>query len=315
MLYLFHWSSSYLLREKTLAWKQAFIEKYGDINLTHVNNPLDYSPAQWHDIISGMSFLTEKKLIIIDDIPLSSNVKNVKLIALCDVILQCLENIPDDTIVLFSSHNPDKRSKLFKYIKNNWDLQEFHANQPWDIANIIQAKYPGVIDHQALDLLMKYKSYNLSIIISEIQKLLISRTTIGINDIKQHIMPELEESIFQCIDDILSLRIPAAISKIDTMLQQTNMYGLYNNLLANLRPQVFIMKAKKIGLTDIGQALKLWNRAFLANKQYKISLHQLETLYCALIQLDKKMKTWKLLWSQQADFQFELENILLQISR
>lgn len=313
MLYLFHGTSRYLLRQKTLAWKQAFMEKYGDINLTHITTPLDYSIAQWHDILSGMSFLTEKKLIIIDDIPLSSTIKNTKLLALCDVILQCLENIPEDTIVLFSSHNPDKRSKLFKYIKNNGDLQEFHASEPWDIAKIIGAQYPWVIDHQALGLLMKYTSNNLAIIISEIQKLLISRDTISMDDIREHVMPELEESIFQCIDDILSLRMSAAIAKIDVMLQQSNMYGLYNNLLANLRPQVFIMKAKNKGISDIGQALKLWNRAFLVNKQYKISLQQLETLYLGLIGLDKKMKSWKLLWSEQQDFQFELEKLLLQV--
>lgn len=104
---------------------------------------------------------------------------------------------------------------------------------------------------------MKYTSNNLAIIISEIQKLLISRDTISMDDIREHVMPELEESIFQCIDDILSLRMSAAIAKIDVMLQQSNMYGLYNNLLANLRPQVFIMKAKNKGISDIGQALKL----------------------------------------------------------
>jgi DNA polymerase III delta subunit len=43
--------------------------------------------------------------------------------------------------------------------------------------------------------------------ISEIEKLLITKEKINSHDIKIFIIPELEESIFQVIDDILNKKI------------------------------------------------------------------------------------------------------------
>ncbi len=313
MLYLFHGNSDYLVREKTLAWKKAFISKHGEFNLTHINNILDYSHNQIAETLTAAGFFTEKKLVIIDDIPLSATAKNTKLTAVADLILELLPNLSDDTIVVFSSINPDKRSKLYKYISKNADLQEFNSNDVGDISGVIMRKFPASIESSALQLLCQYKANNISKVVSEIEKLLITREKITRQDIIDHIMPELEENIFQLIDDILNLNISRAVEKMNIILDQANIYGFYNNLLANLRTQIFISKAKQVWISDVWNALKLWNRAFLANKSYKISHKQSQTLYSELIALDKKMKTWKMIGSDPQDFKFELEQVFLKV--
>jgi hypothetical protein len=84
-------------------------------------------------------------------------------------------------------------------------------------------------------------------------------------------------------------------------------------LLANLRVSVFIMKLKKEGKNsvEIWNILALWNRSFLVNKNYKILPDKLEKLFIGLVDLDKKMKTWNMIWTEDNDFLVELENVLL----
>jgi len=82
--------------------------------------------------------------------------------------------------------------------------------------------------------------------VSEIDKLLIIYQKIDSKEITQNILPELEESIFQVIDDILNKNTNQAIVKIDTILNDTNIYAFYNNLLANLRTNMYIYKFKKL---------------------------------------------------------------------
>jgi hypothetical protein len=55
----------------------------------------------------------------------------------------------------------------------------------------------------------------------------------------------LEESIFQIIDLVLNKQIPEAVDKINIILNETNIFAFYNNLLSNLRTSLFILKLKQ----------------------------------------------------------------------
>jgi hypothetical protein len=85
--------------------------------------------------------------------------------------------------------------------------------------------------------------------------------------------------------------------------------------LANLRANIFILKLKKEwkNASNISQILNLWNRTFLVNKSYFISYEKLLNLFINLGLLDKKMKSGNMIWTEDEDFLFELENVLLQI--
>ena len=64
-------------------------------------------------------------------------------------------------------------------------------------------------------------------------------------DIEENIVPELEESIFQIIDLVLNKQIPEAVDKINIILNETNIFAFYNNLLSNLRTSLFILELKQ----------------------------------------------------------------------
>ena len=133
-------------------------------------------------------------------------------------------------------------------------------------------------------------------------------------DIEENIVPELEESIFQIIDLVLNKQIPEAVDKINIILNETNIFAFYNNLLSNLRTSLFILKLKqeKKIQSEISKILDLWNRSFLIGKNYKINFHELKNLYINLVNIDKNLKTWKLVSSEEEDIKFEIEKYLIK---
>ena len=315
MIYLFTWNSDFLVREKTLNWKKLFSEKNWDFNLVHFKDLLDSDNNQISENLLSEGFMWEKKLIIIDNYPINSENKNSKAKEKEEFLEKIIDKIPANNIVLFSSSNIDKRAKFYKNIKKIADkIEEFNTKSDNDISDILSKKYYWKIDFASINLLVRYKWWNLEKSISEIEKLLITREKINQWDIKQFIAPELEESIFQVIDDILNRDKVSALTKIKHILADTNIYAFYNNLLANLRTSIYISKLKSINTRtpEITHALSLWNRWFLVNKNYKISHKHLENLYISLVNLDKKMKGWKLMWTEEKDFIFEVEKCILE---
>ena len=314
MIYLFTWNNPYLVREKTLSWKKAYTEKYGDFNFVHLKDIKNVDNNIINQEILAEGFMWEKKLIIIDDFPLKSTEKNEELNEKQVFIDSLLNNIPENNIVIFSSANPDKRSKFFKNLKKiATKIEEFNTTGESDLFNIISSKYWNKIDNSAINLIIRYKSGNLAKIISEIEKLLILNDKVTDILIKENIFPELEESIFQLVDDIMNENISNAISKIEIILSQTSVYAFYNNLLANLRVLVFIKNLKVKNIPNIPEVLDLKNRAFLATKTYKIGLEKLNNLYIWLVKLDKKMKSGSMIWSEEDVFKYEIEKEVLKI--
>jgi DNA polymerase III delta subunit len=309
MKYLFTWNSNFLVLEWVLKWKKQFIEKYWEFNLIHIKDINNENFNFLSENLFSTSFLAEKKLIIIDFDNNSSDEKT-------EFIINNINRIPETNILLINYSNPDKRSSFYKFLSKNFEIKEFNIENENDSFSLIKNKYNWRIDDNAIRVLLKYKSNNLEKIYSEIEKLLILNDNINQETIKKYIIPELEESIFQVIDDILNLDINASIKKIHIILNDTNIYAFYNNLIANIRINNYIsyLKNKKVNSSDITNILWLWNRSFLINKNYKISNNKLNDFYIKLIDIDKKLKSWKLLWTTEDDFLFELEKTIIKLA-
>ncbi len=317
MIYFFTWDNSYLVKEKTLEWKNIYIKKYWDFSLTHFKDLKNIWDELLIQEILSLGFMNEKKLIIIDDFPLKAGEKDQALIQKQDLLQGIITDIPENNIVLFSSSSPDKRSKFYKaIIKNVNKVEEFNSKGDSYIYPVIKSKFDGLIDIDALNLLIKYKGGHIEKIISEIEKLLITNDRINKKLVEDNIFPELEESIFQFIDDIMNLNIYPALEKLDIILSQVSVYSFYNNLISNLRNLVFISNLKldeRVPSRDISEILDLGNRSFLVNKRYKISLETLNSLYIGLIDLDKKMKSGKMIGSEDKVLKYEIEKELLKV--
>lgn len=311
MIYHFTWNSRYLVMNQVNTWKTKFIEKYWEFNLVNITNLWDVDNNFLVENITALSFFQEKKLILVE-CDLTS--KDTKISEKIDFIVKISKNLPEENILLFYSVSPDKRSKQFKAINSISDTKEFSSKDSNDTFQIIKSRYQDKITDNALNLLIRYKSNNIEKVSSEIHKLNILFDSIDEKIIKEHIFPELEENIFQFIDDILNKNFISARLKMNFILQDTNIYSLYNWLIANLRTNIYILKLKslKLNQNDIGNLLNLWNKKFLINKNLNISPKIFKNMYIDLVWLDKKMKSGKLIWTEEKDFKSELESILLK---
>lgn len=311
MIYHFTWNSRYLVMNQVNSWKNKFIEKYWEFNLVNINNLWEVDNNFLVENITALSFFQEKKLILVE-CDLTS--KDTKISEKIDFIVKISKNLPEENILLFYTISPDKRSKQYKSINSISQLKEFSSSDQNDTFNIIKSRYQNKITDNALRLLIRYKSNNIEKVSSEIHKLNILYEIIDEKLIQENIFPELEENIFQFIDDILNKNFISARIKMNFILQDTNIYSLYNWLIANLRTNIYILKLKslKFNQTEIGNMLNLWNKKFLINKNINISPKIFKNMYLDLISLDKKMKSGKLIWTEEKDFKSELESILLK---
>jgi DNA polymerase III delta subunit len=76
--------------------------------------------------------------------------------------------------------------------------------------------------------IIKYKSKNYTKIISELEKLFITYDFIDEKIIRENITPELDESIFVFIDNILSANIKLVLKNLEIILSNSNIYQFYN---------------------------------------------------------------------------------------
>lgn len=309
MNYVFTWNSEFLITEALNKWKKQFIEKYSDFNLTHLKEIKNLDKNILKDaILPGSLFSSEKKLIILD-------INNDIWDELEDFLIKNLEKKPQENIIILNYFLPDKRKKFWKNIKNISEIKEFNLENEEDTKKIINSKFSWKIDLEAINTIIKYKSNKINKIIPELEKLTITKSFITKKDIEENIVPELEESIFQIIDLVLNKQIPEAVDKINIILNETNIFAFYNNLLSNLRTSLFILKLKQEKKTqsEISKILDLWNRSFLIGKNYKINFYELKDLYINLVNIDKNLKTWKLVSSEEEDIKFEIEKYLIKI--
>jgi len=153
-------------------------------------------------------------------------------------------------------------------------------------------RYDGKISSADLDILVRYKSAHIQKIISEIEKLLLSKEKITKDDIEKNIVPEIEENIFMIVDNLLNKKKDTVLKEIKNTLNFITVYALYNSLLANIRNRVYIdmLKSLHFSQTEIKDYLGLGNKAFLIGKTYNIRFEELKNFYQDLIELDKKMK-------------------------
>ena len=316
MIYLFTWNNDFLIREKTKKWKDLFAEKHGDFNLVHIKDIDEVDGNFLSENLLAQSFFAGKKLLIIDWVPASASNKSKTVKEKQEYLLKILSKVPADNIVLFSSASPDKRSKFYKeLIKIADKVEEFNTASDDDVASHLSKKYNGQVSRWAIHTLVRYKWGNMEKSMRELDKLLITQDFIEEIAIHNHISPELDESIFTLIDHLMNLRSKELFEWIDVILENTNMYLFYNSLLGNLRVNMYIYHLKHQGISDmrIGNILNLWRRGFLVGKRYRIKFDKLNKLYINLINLDKKMKSGKMIGNDDQAFKTELQTILLQL--
>ena len=335
MLYLFTWNNRYLIQEEAQRWKHNFWGKYGVENVVHITNLENISQSFLSESLLSRSLFSEKRLVIIDGFPYSGEKAFSGAADVEKLLLEILEQIPEETLVVFLAVSPDKRKASYKTLSKLAEVKEFSLAWEDQVIWILQKKYWEIIEYPALQRLVHYKWWDLQKSISEVEKLQTHnsnsdfphttplstlspkerwKTKITIQDIEKNIIPEFEESIFVFIDTLLMKNPKKIFSEFQNLLNFSNFYAVYQSIIANLRVFLYIelLKSQKKSPSEIWDILKLWNRQFLINKSHTSKYSDIKNLYINLLNFDKNMKFWRLISSDEKDLAKEVEGIFLK---
>ena len=320
MIYLFYGNSEFLLSETVSKWKKQFSEKYWDFQLTHIRDYSQLNDFNLEQNILSQWLFDEKKLIILDKIPASSQWKDKTIQKLQDDLLLLLPRKAENVILVFISLDPDKRAKFFKYLlkllkssPEQIQIKEYNLNEESENIWFLQKKYPHV-DYNILRYVLNIKLWAIEKAIWELDKMLIAHDTISLDLVKDNIIPEREESIFIFIESLLHNNKKQALTDMQVILEQSDIMSLYYGLLSNMRVIVYILlflKLKK-SKTEITSVLNLWKRSFLIDKYSRLSYVKISKLYMNLCSLDSKMKKWDLGQYSENWLQDALEILILE---
>lgn len=313
MIYLFVWENYF--RKKLLnTWKESFKTKFSEHNIIHISNVFDYDFSFFEQNLLSTWFFSEKNLFIIDDFPFAADEENSEnIVKLQEYFLNILPKIFAENIVVFNSLKVDKRSKLYKKILEIWEVKDFLINDEDSLQKKLKEVYGSQVSLSAINKMIELKWLNFSSISKEFDKILITKDFIEVEDLSL-ITKDIEESIFEIINDLLNLETKKSILKLRELSSSLdNPYLLYNSLSSNLRVYFYMFKLKLLwkSNTEIKDILELWNRSFLVDKSYKIDKQKFLDIYEKIAWIDAKMKTWKLIWSENEDMMYELERCLV----
>lgn len=313
MIYLFV-GEKYFRKKLIDTWKKSFAEKFSENNIIHVQNPLQHDIWFFEQNLLSNGLFSTKNLFIIDDFPFSSDDENPQnILKMQEYFLDIFPRVNTENIVVFNNLKADKRSKLYKKIKELWEIKDFIIETEEDLRQKLQQVYQNKVSSQVIDKMITLKGLQFSNITWEFDKILIVKENIDISDI-QNISQDLEENIFEIINLLLSSETKKSILKLRELASQIdNSYLLYNSLLSNLRVYFYIFQLQKLWKTnsEIKELLDLWNREFLIGKTYKIKKETFFKMYEKLMWIDAKMKTGKMFGSESDDMMYEIERSLI----
>lgn len=313
MIYLFVWEN-YFRKKLINTWKQFFSEKFSEHNIIHVSNIFEHDLSFFEQNLLSNGFFSKKNLFIIDDFPFSSDEENsVEISKIQEYFLNILPKINSENIVVFNNAKVDKRSKIYKEISKIWEIKDFSINDENDLVTKLRGIYKDRVSNNVIQKMIELKWMNFSNIKNELDKILITKDFIETQDLLL-ITKDIEESIFEIINNLLNNETKKAILKLrDLWNFLDNPYFLYISLASNLRVYFYIFKLKLLwkSSNEIKDILELWNRAFLVDRNYKIDKNKFLSIYQKIAWIDGKMKSWKLIWSENSDMMYEIERCLI----
>ncbi|MDF2486543.1 MAG: hypothetical protein K0R46_2711, partial [Herbinix sp.] len=115
--YLLYGSEDYLKKLYRDKLKVAILQEGGDMNCSYFEGK-DVEPRRVHEAAQTMPFFSDKRLIIIE---------NSGLFKAQSELSELLEQTPDTTVILFVEAEIDKRSKLFKMMRDQGTVSEMNG--------------------------------------------------------------------------------------------------------------------------------------------------------------------------------------------
>lgn len=181
-IFLFTGEEKYLLYQELKRWMDSFVQKYWTEALFVYKTDEFNLESLRQGLYSGWLFV-QKRMIVVYGLPLDGDLSN-KLSAsivqqFSDEFLQRNGIIDPETLLIFVSYKPDKRTKFYNFLKKELDpkigIKEFWPLKPSELKQIIRQKTPQLQwSESVLDVFLTKTGSSLFHIQNELDKLVLS---------------------------------------------------------------------------------------------------------------------------------------------
>lgn len=314
------------LRRDLDAWIDIFAKKYGEYNISRLDKETLAKTNIQSELLTPV-FLGEKRLIILEDIPFATSQKDdeekdeestSKTPDIESIILAALDQIPETTVVLFVSTEPDKRKALYKKLLLEATLKEYSSLEGNALREYIRKKLPH-IDITALVRFIEYTGADINRIESEIDKLALYKQDgwITEEDIKMTVIPTIETSIFSLTDAIFLLDNATAYRELMSILETHNIHYVFSTLVSTLRTFLYATKLLSMNYdpNTVQSLLKIHPYAFEKMRKNMKHSNRIESLFSEFIILDKRTKTGEGIGDTDDALRLGLEKAILCLQK
>ncbi len=244
--YLLYGSEDYLKRLYRDKLKTAILQDGADMNFSFFEGK-EVEPRKVYEAAQTLPFFSERRLILIE---------NSGMFKAASELSELLAQIPDTTVIVFVETEIDKRSKLFKLVKEQGTISEMNGldehNLKLFVTSLLEQEKKKITESSILYLLDKTGSDMMNIC-NEVEKLIsytYGKSVITPEDIDAVITTQITGKIFLMIDaigtkqqskalelyyDLLSLRekpmsiLYLIIRHFNILLQTKNLHSFGNN--------------------------------------------------------------------------------------
>ena len=224
-VYLLYGTEDYLKKQFRDNLKKAIVGDGDSMNYSYFEGKAPDSKAV-SEIASTMPFFADRRLVVIENSQLFKTAD--------DMIIDMVKELPDTTVVVFVENEVDKRSRLYKAVKDKGYICELNEQSDNDIMRWVVSllkKEGRTMDNATLQLFLTKTGSSMENISRELEKLIcytMGRTAITSEDVEEVCTTQTTNRIFDMI---------TAISQKN----QDRALALYYDLLTLKEPPMRIM--------------------------------------------------------------------------
>lgn len=305
-VFFFSWEEKFLVQQEIKKWKTSFIQKYWADSI-YVYNQDNFDAGEILSRIFSGSLFSSKKLIFIYWMPKDTDWDNKlsesHIKSFEEKILPVIEKIPQDTVLVFVSYKPDKRTSWFKTLSTKTQSKSFAPLKDKQLLEYIVQKVPHLEPTIAQEILSHVWS-DLSTLENELNKIkhyLARGHKLTPQSIKMICHSTVEQDNFELLDTILTDTNKSLEILQNIQIQTQDIFPVIWMLLWGVRVDISMLVLYESWITSYNDiASKLSVHPFVAAKNlknikiFKQKKELLDKLYLKVIDIDSGIKTWRI---------------------
>lgn len=295
------------MADKLRYWQQEFKKKYHENNVEVFDEVTEKNLKHLINTLETPPFLADRRMVIIKGLPASADTKSTLDL---EPLERALESISETTLVIFVGQNPDKRTRLYKYLTKQAQVESFPVPEGAELLSWLAKRFQKAqrrITPAAAQMMAYYCAGDVERLALEVDKLsLVETAEICEADVARLVSPSPEAKVFKMLDLIGK----GTIQDVLVELQQVLLSGEEIMMVFAMIVRQFRLLIQMRSLLDqsaspqeVQKRLKLapFQVAMLMKQARLFSMPQLSEAYRRLAQMDYLIKTGKIPMSAESD--------------